>query len=321
MHTVVASESLHATCADWLSKRANLVRSNYREAEELRAVLAKADGLIIGTYTKTNEVLLKTAPKLKVVGRAGVGLENIDLNACRCSGVQVVYTPEANTNAVAEYVIALMLDAHRPRIAIGADTNAETFHRLRRELIGTQLDTLTLGIIGLGRIGRCVGKVAHAMGMTVLAHDLLPPDELRPYLDYPVQLVDQGTVLGETDVLSVHVDGRAQNRHLLNQSKLAQLRPWCLLINTSRGSVIEPTALAAWARSVADSGGRAVLDVHDPEPIPPALPQIYPLYGLTNVRLLPHIAARTTKALENMGWVVRDVMAVLEGRQPKFSAC
>ncbi|MDP6057318.1 MAG: NAD(P)-dependent oxidoreductase, partial [Pirellulaceae bacterium] len=300
MYCVVVSESLHATCADWLNERTNMVRSDYRQTERLRAVLAEANGLVIGTYTKINEALLTAAPKLRVVGRAGVGLENVDLTACRQSGVRVVYTPEANTHAVAEYVIALMLDALRPRVTIGPDVDAETFHRFRRELIGTQLDTLTLGILGLGRIGRRVSRIAHGLGMTVLAHDLLPPDQLRQRIDHPVQFVDQATLLGESDVLTVHVDGRPENRHLLNQSRLSQLKPGCLLINTSRGMVIDSADLAAWARIAVDTGGRAVLDVHEPEPIPPPSPQTYPLYGLSNVRLLPHIASRTSKALENM---------------------
>ncbi len=320
MHTVVVSETIQSVCADWLAQRVNVVHANHRQTDLFHEALGGANGLVVSTYTQVNGALLARAPKLRVVGRTGVGLDNVDLDACRAAGVPVVYTPEANTHAVVEYVLALMLDELRPRVTIGPRHSAEDFHRFRRELVGTQLDTLKLGILGFGRIGRRLGRVAHALGMSLLVHDLLPQASLARLVDYPFEFVDQATLLGESDVLSVHVDGRAQNRHLVGAEALARLKPTCLFINTSRGMIVDAEALAHWASSAAEAGGRAVLDVHEPEPIPPSPPQNYCLYGLTNVRLLPHIAARTSKALQNMSWVVRDVVAVLEGREPQFPA-
>jgi phosphoglycerate dehydrogenase-like enzyme len=256
------------------------------------------------------------APKLRVVGRAGVGLDNIDVPACRHRGVEVVYTPDANTQAVVEYVFALIFDAIRPRHTLDGFVQPEEFHRLRKVHVGRQLDTLTLGILGMGRIGTRVGRAASALGVRVIAHDILPEHELRGRIEYPFEFVDRATLLARADVLTIHVDGRPENRHLINADALAGLNRSCLFINAARGVLVDNTALADWARRAQAHGGGAVLDVHEPEPPP----RDYPLFHLPNVRLLPHLASRTPEALENMSWVVRDVISVLRGEKPRFPA-
>lgn len=313
---VLITETLDEVCARWLAEYADVIWCRHDAGQSFGPELARADALIVRTYTQVNQALLEAAPRLKVVGRAGVGLDNIDLEACRRRGVQVVYTPDANTQAVVEYVWALILDALRPRVDLPPQATPEQFHRLRKETVGQQLDQLTLGILGLGRIGKRVGKVASAIGMKLLVNDLLPESQLRAAVDYPFEFVDKPQLYQQADILTIHVDGRPENRHLINASVFQQLKPACLLINTARGFVIDNQALADWARRVAPAGGRAVLDVHEPEPPPPD----YPLYHLPNVRLLPHLASRTDQALRNMSWVVRDVVAVLQGRAPQYPA-
>jgi phosphoglycerate dehydrogenase-like enzyme len=314
--TVIVTETLDDRPAQWLAKRANLVWCPYKRADELQRHLALAQGMVVRTYTPVDDVLLDDAPQLKVVGRAGVGLDNIDLPACQRRGVMVVYTPDANTQAVVEYVFGLILDALRPRYTLPGHVSDEVFHRLRQEQFGAQLDELTLGILGFGRIGRRVGQVAHAIGMKLLVNDLLPEAALRQTVPYPFEYVDKKRLYRESDILTVHVDGRPSNHHLIDGAVFAELKPGCLFVNAARGMLVDHQALAHWARSCADKGAKAVLDVHDPEPPPPA----YPLYGLPNVRLLPHLAARTPRASENMSWVVRDVAAVLEGNPPQYPA-
>ena len=321
MTTVVITETLDDICTKWLANRAQVLECPHEQTERLHQILPEADGLVVRTYTQVNEALLSAATKLKVVGRAGVGLDNLDLGACQRHEIAVVHTPDANTQAVVEYVVAIMLDTLRPRTTLGLGVDAQTFHRYRRQLVGVQLDTLTLGILGFGRIGKRLGRVAHALGMKLLINDLLPEADLRRVVDYPFQFVDKLDLYRQSDVLSVHIDGRPENRHLLNRQALSHLKSTCLLINTARGMVLDAVALASWARSVAGQGGGAILDVHEPEPPPPpgATDGPYPLYGLANVRLLPHLAARTGRALENMCWVVKDVWAVLEGRSPRHA--
>ncbi|MEX2212634.1 MAG: NAD(P)-dependent oxidoreductase [Phycisphaeraceae bacterium] len=316
MKLIIITEHLDQVCADWLAERAEVVWCKHEEGAKLDELLPRAEALVVRTYTQVNAALLAKAPKLKVVGRAGVGLDNVDLSACKDRGVKVVYTPDANTQAVVEYVTALLLDAYRPREAMPSPCDEKTFHAMRKTLVGTQLDQLTLGILGFGRIGKRIGQVAHAIGMKVVACDLLPEAELRKAVRFPFEFATPAELYARADVLTVHVDGRAGNRNYIDGAALAQFKPSCLLINTSRGFVIHAAALQQWATGVADKGGRAVLDVHEPEP--PA--KDYVLWGLPNVRLLPHLASRTGPAMENMSWVVRDVAAVLAGEEPRYPA-
>jgi phosphoglycerate dehydrogenase-like enzyme len=313
---VLLTEHLDDEAADWLARRVDLVRQPHDDVAGLYRELADAAGLVVRTYTQVDGELLDHAPKLRVVGRAGVGLDNIDLDACRGRGVRVVYTPDANTQAVVEYVFALILDAVRPRLYMSEPPTADEFHDYRRQYLGLQLDTRTLGILGVGRIGRRVARVAAAIGMPVFCHDLLGPDELGLDAGFPGRFVDAGTLYAESDILTIHVDGRPENRGLIDASVLDRLRPHCLLLNAARGMLIDPGALAAWAARHADAGAAAILDVHDPEPPTADLP----LWGRANVKLLPHLASRTPEAMANMSWVVRDVDAVLRGEQPQHPA-
>lgn len=311
---VILTEHLDDACADWLAERVDLVRQTFEDAAALRSQLAHAEGLVVRTYTIVDDALLDAAPNLRVVARAGVGLDNIDLVACEKRGVRVVYTPDANTQAVVEYVWTLMLDALRPRKYLDEYCAPPTFHRHRKECVGVQLNELTLGILGMGRIGRRVAQVAAAMGVKTIYNDLLTFAELGLPPDTEAEFVDKQTLWSNSDVLTVHVDGRAENRNLIDAGILDQLKATVLLINTSRGFVVDPVALAAWARSRPDA--KAILDVHEPEP----MPDDYPLWEIANVKLLPHLASRTDPALRNMSWVVRDVVRVLHGDEPQWPA-
>ena len=311
---VVVTERLDAGCAAWLAERADVVWVDHTDADAVAGALADAAGAVVRTYTQVDAAFLKAGPGLKVVGRAGVGLDNFDLLACRAAGVRVVYTPDANTQAVVEYVTGLMLDHVRPRTALSAGADAETFHALRTTEVGRQLNELAFGTLGFGRIGKRMGAVAHAIGMRVLACDVLPEAPLRAAVDYPVELVDRATLYRESDVLSIHTDGRPENRGLVDGAALDRLKPDVLLINAARGMLLDHAALPEWAR--AHPAARTLLDVHDPEPPAPDTP----LHGLPNVTLLPHLASRTGTALKNMSWVVRDVAAVVEGREPEHEA-
>jgi phosphoglycerate dehydrogenase-like enzyme len=313
--SVVITETLDAEPAAWLGERANVVWCSHQDPAFDRH-LATADALVVRTYTLVNNALLAKAPRVKVVGRAGVGLDNIDLPACQRRGVMVVSTPDANTQAVVEYLFGLILDDIRPRYTLSAPVSPDDFHKLRKEQVGIELADLTLGILGFGRIGKRVGQVATALGMKVLVNDILPEEGLRRAVNYDFAFVAKPALYAGSDILTIHVDGRAENRQMMNAAAMAQLRPSCMFINAARGMLVDNNALAAWAKANAAKGGRLILDVHDPEPMPPE----YPLYGLPNVRLLPHLASRTDKALKNMSWVVRDVLAVLEGRKPQYPA-
>lgn len=313
---VVVTETLDAKPAQWLDERVHLHWASHEKGQPLAPYLPNADALLVRTYTQVNDALLDQAPNVKVVGRAGVGLDNIDLAACKRRNIPVVYTPDANTQAVIEYVFGLILDDFRPRYSITTPVDAAAFHQLRKDQVGRQLDELTLGIVGFGRIGKRLGKLAHTIGMKVVVTDTLPEQELRAAVDYPFDFVDDSTLYRSCDIVTLHVDGRPENKHMINAKSLGCMRSDAMLINAARGMLVKNDDLAAWALASQSAGGRAILDVHDPEPIPAN----YPLYGLSNVRLLPHLASRTGPALENMSWVAKDVLAVLEGKKPQYPA-
>jgi D-3-phosphoglycerate dehydrogenase len=163
----------------------------------------------------------------------------------------------------------------------------------------------------MGRIGSRLAQVAQAIGFTVRYCDIRDiPERER----HGAECVDMPTLFAESDVISVHVDGRAGNRHLVGPDVMSMMRPDVIFLNTSRGFVVDHDALAAFMR--ANPAAMAMLDVHEPEPFTTA----HPLLGLPNAHLAPHLASRTTTALENMSWVVRDVMTVLSGREPRWPA-
>ncbi len=276
------------------------------------SLLAEADALLVRTYTRVDDALLARAPRLRVVARAGVGLDNVDVPACTRRGVRVVSTPGANTRAVVELVFAFLLDALRPRVFLDRALDPESWKSLRRELQAPrQLCDLTLGVVGLGKVGSGVARVAAAMDMRVIYHDLLDIPGADRAGAQPVALDD---LLARSDVVSLHVDARPGNRHLIGAAQLALCRPDCIILNTSRGFVIDAAALAAFLRT--HPGASAVLDVHDPEPFGPD----YPLLGLPNAHLAPHIGAATATANRNMSWVVRDLWRVLSGEEPEWPA-
>lgn len=313
---VVQTEHLDEQAAAWLGQYVHLVRQPLDDQEALKKELQDADGLLVRTYTEVNAEFLALAPNVKVIGRAGVGLDNFDLKACEDRGVTVVHTPDANTQAVVEYAWSLLLENLRPRRYLTPEDTPEQFYHYRKTLVGSQINEMTLGILGMGRIGRRMAEVAGAFGLQVIHNDLLDDAQLDLPATCTSRSVDKTTLWSQSDILTVHVDGRDANVRLLNEEVFSQLQPHCTLLNTARGMLVDPAALAEWSKRAEPHGGQALLDVHDPEPPPPD----YPLWNRPNVRLLPHLASRTSRAMSNMSSVVHDVWRVLQGETPKYPA-
>ena len=310
---VLVTEGSDAKPLEWLKERARVVEIPYDDPGFERA-LTDAQGMVVRTYTKVNAALLSKAPKLRVVGRGGVGLENIDVKACRARGVEVVFTPDANTIAVGDYVFGYALQLLRPWNFFRQRVyDPKEFKRIRNTERGRQLNELTIGILGMGRVGKRVGHIAaNGFGMRVIYNDIL--DIAPSSLSFPATSVDKPALYRESDILSLHVTMLPGNENLVGREQLAMMKPSAILINTSRGEVLDAAALRDAIVGKRLAG--AALDVFHPEP--PG--EDFPLLGLENVLLTPHLAARTFTAIENMSWVVRDVLEVLEGRRPKYPA-
>ncbi|HUB24524.1 MAG TPA: NAD(P)-dependent oxidoreductase [Tepidisphaeraceae bacterium] len=310
--TVLMTEGSDARPLQWLREQVHVIEMR-ADDPNFDAQLANADGLCVRTYTQVNAALLAKAPRLKVVARGGVGLENIDVKACRARGVEVVYAPDANTLAVGDFVFGYLLQLLRPWCFFKDHVyEPKEFKRIRDTVRGRQLNEMTIGILGMGRVGRRVGHIAaNGFGMTVIYNDLL---DVADKLDFPARSVDKPTLYRQCDILTIHVDMKPGNHNLVGREQLAMMRQNAVVINSSRGEVLDVSALADAIHAGKIAG--AALDVYHPEP-PPAG---FPLLKMENVLLTPHLAARTATAMENMSWVVRDVVEVLNGRKPKYPA-
>ena len=303
---VVVSEPLSDRALDYLAEHADVVRTDAAGAIDH---ISDADGLVVRTYTQVNAELLDRAERLKVVGRAGVAIENIDVPAARSRGVEVVHTPTANTLAVVDYIIAAIIRMNRRFWPMSGYVEGSEFHRMRKGSYGRFLSGMTLGIVGCGRIGSRVGAAARALGMTVLYNDIRPIE-----LDYDAVEVDKPTLYRQSDLVTIHVPLDQSTRQLIDAEALEMFKDGAQFINAARGPCVNYSDLADAVRSGKVSA--VTVDCHDPEP-PGA---DYPLFGLDNVTLTPHIAARVPQAVENMCDVVYDIVAVLQGREPQYPA-
>ncbi|MDP6600795.1 MAG: NAD(P)-dependent oxidoreductase [Phycisphaerales bacterium] len=304
---VVQTEHLPEVCQQWLAERVDL-HACPADSLRFKELLPDIAGVVVRTYTTVDKRMLEEAGKLRVVGRAGVGLDNIDLPACRNHGVRVVHTPEANAEAVVEFVLSAVLPRIRPLEQLHESIELPQWKLLRdNALTQREFSETTLGILGFGRIGSRLGATAAAMGFRVIYNDLRQ-------IEAPAgcEQVDLDDLLEQSHVLSIHVDGRADNRHFLSSEHFSRLSEDMVLVNSARGFVLDAEPLSHFLRGHPDAC--AILDVHEEEPFGDG----YPLLGLPNARLYPHIAARTERALLNMGWVVRDVAAILAGDAPAF---
>jgi D-3-phosphoglycerate dehydrogenase len=279
-----------------------------REVEILEGELAvhagDIDGLIIRGKTKFGPAWFERyAPRLKVIGRAGVGVDNIDLAAAQEYGVTVVNAPAATTIAVAEHTIGLMLSLVRqiPR----ANQSLHQGEWLKATLTGSELRGKIIGIVGLGRVGSAVAQRALAFGMQVLACDPFVPGRLQE--EFNVALMELGPLLHNSDFVSLHVPLEPDTRHLISAHELALMKPSAYLINTARGDVLDEGALL----SALDAGrlAGAALDVFSQEP-----PGAAPIAQHPRIVCTPHLGAQTKEAqLRAAQDIFEEVVAALEG--------
>jgi len=309
---VLLVEGLRPDALAWLRERAEVVVAADHRAETLMRLAPEIDGIVIRANGRIDDPLLAHAPRLRVVARHGVGLDNIDVQACSRRGIWVVFTPLANVEAVAEHTVALILASAKALLRSDRAVRAGEFTAAREVVVAQELRGRTLGIVGFGHIGQRVAEICRAaFAMPVLFTDVLPQREAAQRLGATPVSLDE--LLARADVVSLHVPLTPQTHHLLDAVALARLSPGAVLVNTSRGAVLDEQALVAALRAGRLSVG---LDVYEEEP----LPGTHPLAALPNVVLSPHNASHTEPALRAMSMVVEDVMRVLHGEMPRYPA-
>jgi D-3-phosphoglycerate dehydrogenase / 2-oxoglutarate reductase len=301
MLKILVSDSISEVAIKDLQKSgADFTYSPEISKEDLLKQIPNFDALIVRSRTKVTSEVIQNAKNLKVIGRAGVGTDNIDMKAAKARGIRVVNTPNALTNAVGEFTIALMLCLAR-KIPL-ADSSLRRGKWLKSSISGQELKGKVYGTIGIGRIGARVAELAHAFGMEIMANDIIPiPDELIQRLG--VKVATQDEIFRSADYVDLHVPLTPETEGLVNYSKMSKMKKSSYLINTSRGKVVNEEDLLKAINEGLIAG--AALDVFDTEP-----PTRDDLLKNERVVLTPHIAGQTEEAQSDAGKLV--VQQILE---------
>jgi D-3-phosphoglycerate dehydrogenase len=277
--------------------------------DELAAILPDYDALIVRSQVQVDADLIAAGTRLVVIGRAGVGVDNVDLDAATRAGITVVNAPTGNTIAAAEHTLALLYGVARKTAAADASMRRGEWQRAR--FTGLELRGRTLGIVGLGKIGQAIALRARAMEMVVLGVD--PFVTAEQAANHGVELVDFDSLLARADVVTVHVPLTRQTRGLIGREALAKLRPGAIILNVARGGIVDEAALAEALASGHVAG--AGIDVFDAEP-----PTDSPLLDAPNTLLTPHLGASTAEAQVLVAEeVAAQVLDVLDGRSARYA--
>jgi D-3-phosphoglycerate dehydrogenase len=302
MKIILAEKVSPATLAVFQAEPGWEVLTHDQLPNGLEAELADADGLVVRSAVQATDALMEFAPKLRVIGRAGVGVDNIDAEAATRRGVVVMNTPGANAIAVAELTIGLMLAMGRQLVKANATMHAGQWEK--KNLPGSELRAKTLGILGLGRIGMEVAKRARAFGMELIGSDPFVPAAVAR--ENGITLVTVEELFAKADYLTLHVGLTPQTLGIVNAKNIAKMKKGVRIVNCARGELIEDAALVEALKSGQVAG--AALDVFAKEPAKET-----PYHGLENVILTPHIAGSTAEAQEAVGiQIARQVVDYLK---------
>ncbi|MDR3751609.1 MAG: hydroxyacid dehydrogenase [Terracidiphilus sp.] len=307
MPDILIPEKMQGAAVDALCSRFDVVYEPelWKEPGQLREKIKDFRALIVRNQTAVDATLISAAQQLLVIGRAGVGLDNVDVKHAEHAGMVVTFTPDQNAISVAELAIGMMLSLARMIPAADQDTKNGNWNRHR--FMGMELYGKTLGIVGAGKIGYLTARRAQAFGMRIIAYDpFLSPDNIL-LSDLPAELVELDDLLARADIVSCHLPSTKQTQGLLNETSFRKMKGGAFFINTSRGKVVSEVGLVNVLKAGVIAG--AALDVRNTEP-PPA----GELESLPNVILTPHIAAFTVEAQNRVTTAIcEDVARVLDG--------
>ncbi len=267
--------------------------------DELPKHVEDLDAIIIRSATKVRKEFIDAAKNLKVIGRAGVGLDNVDVDYAKSKGIKVLNTPGATSISVAELVIGLILAVMR-KIAY-ADREMRHGKWPKKKCKGIEMYGKTLGIIGIGRIGREVAKRARAFGMKIIYYDVFKLDD-RTANELGVEYRDLDDLIGEADVITLHVPLLPETKHMINAERIAKMKDGAIVINAARGGVVDEDALYEALKSGKLYG--AALDVYEHEPLKESK-----LFELDNIVLTPHIGAQAKEGQTRAGIEIAQKVA------------
>ncbi|NEO98006.1 MAG: phosphoglycerate dehydrogenase [Symploca sp. SIO2E9] len=308
MSKVLVSDTIAQSGIDILLQVAQVDVKTNLSPEELVAVIPEYDAMMIRSGTRVTQEIIEAGSQLKIIGRAGVGVDNIDVPAATRKGILVVNSPEGNTIAAAEHALAMMLSLSRH--VPDANQSVKENHWDRKSFIGTEVYKKTLGVVGLGKIGSHVAKVARAMGMKLLAYDPFISVDRAQQLG--CRLVDLDLLLQEADYITLHMPKTPETTHLINATALSKMKKTARLINCARGGIIDEQALAEALAAGKIAG--AALDVFESEPLGES---VLRTLG-KEIILTPHLGASTEEAQINVAIDVaeqiRDVLLGLSAR-------
>ncbi len=309
MKHVVVGQVTEEAILNRLREYAHLTVITNNDAQSLLEACRDAVCLQIGTWMKVTEEFLAQCPKMKVISRTGVGVDNVDVDAASRRGIMVLNTPHANTLSVAEHTLALIMALSKQLFVLDAHVRDGDF-QIRRKYLPADLSGKTLGLIGYGNIGQAVAAKAYAaFYMNVLAFDPFV-QSVEPYVSMLTTIED---VVSNSDFVSIHLPLLTQTRNLFNAALFAQMKQGAFLVNTSRGGIVDEDALCDALQKGTLAG--AALDVFEHEP--PALDSA--LFSAKNLILTPHSAALTRECVLRVAETSAEgIIDFLEGRQPKF---
>jgi D-3-phosphoglycerate dehydrogenase len=303
-------ESMHQEGTLLLEEKCDVTYARSYDEKDIMGQVADVDAIIIRANGAVSEKIIEAAPSLKVIGRHGVGLDAIDLAAAKKRGIRVVYTPQANKESVAEHFVALALMLAK-KIRLADIALRDGNWQARYELIGTELRGKTLGVLGFGRIGQQTARICRfGFDMRILYFDPIEFPDAEKELD--ALRVDAKDLFKAADFISINMPLLPETRHFVNADLLNLTKPTAILINMARGPVWNEADVAAALRENRIAGAGS--DVYEVEPIAPDNSLLF----LDNFVGTPHMSAHTEEAMIRMSMVARDVLSVLEGKDPEY---
>ena len=307
---ILLYEQMHSEGTNLLAKTCDLVYAESFEEEKLIEQASEAAGILIRANGAVSRTIIEANPKLKVVGRHGVGLDAIDLEAAKEHGVRVVYTPVANMESVAEHFVGLALILAKKMRLADIEMRAGNW-QARYELIGTELRDKILGVMGFGRIGQQTARICHGgFNMKVLYHDVIDfPDAER---ELNATRVAPESLFAQSDFISINLPLIPSTRHVVNEDLIGHMKPKAFLINMARGPIWKEDDVVEALKEKRIMGVGS--DVYETEPPP----DDHPLFKMDSFAGTPHMSAHTEEAMIRMSLVAKDMIAVLEGREPEF---